>query len=116
MKDLGQIDCGKLRCLGGLFLALAVLSSLGCTVGPRYRKPGAPIKDEWIDAWHPRLRGEPMDPGVWWMAFDDPDLNRMIVAAYEQNLTLRQAGMRVLEARANFGIATGNFFPQTQAL
>ena len=32
----------------------------------------------------------------------------------QQNLTLRQAGFRVLEARLQLAIARGEFFPQTQ--
>src|SRR5439155_462555 len=35
-------------------------------------------------------------------------------SAYRQNLTLRQAGFQVLEARAQQAIAVGNLFPQTQ--
>src|SRR5262249_52335626 len=31
-----------------------------------------------------------------------------------ENLSLRQAGVRVLQARAQLGIALGEFFPQTQ--
>src|SRR5262249_42626806 len=34
--------------------------------------------------------------------------------AYEQNLTLRSAGIRVLEARAQLGIAIGELYPQKQ--
>src|SRR3990167_9863307 len=37
-----------------------------------------------------------------------------MIDAYQQNLTLREAGFRVLAARAQFGIAVGNFFPQQQ--
>ena len=38
----------------------------------------------------------------------------MINTAYEQNLSLRIAGTRVLQARAQQAIAAGNIFPQTQ--
>jgi outer membrane protein TolC len=34
--------------------------------------------------------------------------------AYQENLPLRIAGVRVLEARAQLGFAKGEFFPQTQ--
>ena len=50
----------------------------------------------------------------WWGVFKDPILNDLICTAYHQNLTLREAGFRVLEARAQLGIAVGNIFPQTQ--
>ena len=57
----------------------------------------------------------------WWTVFTDPVLNEsdpvlnyLVQTAYKQNLTLRQAGMRVLQARAQLGYARGNFFPQQQ--
>ena len=50
----------------------------------------------------------------WWTVFQDPVLNRLIVNAYSQNLSLREAGFRVLEARAQLGMTRGNLFPQTQ--
>jgi NodT family efflux transporter outer membrane factor (OMF) lipoprotein len=52
----------------------------------------------------------------WWQTFQDPALDRLIQTAYRQNLTLRVAGMRVLEARAQRGIAVGGLFPQAQAV
>ena len=48
--------------------------------------------------------------------FDDPTLNDLVVDAYRQNLTLREAGFRILAARAQLGIAFGNFFPQSQTM
>jgi outer membrane protein TolC len=36
----------------------------------------------------------------WWTVFNDPRLTRLIELAYQQNLTLQTAGVRVLEARA----------------
>ena len=41
-------------------------------------------------------------------------LDTLICSAYHQNLTLRQAGCRILEARAQLAIAAGNLFPQSQ--
>ena len=41
-------------------------------------------------------------------------LDRLIESARRQNLSLREAGFRVLQARAQLAIATGNLFPQTQ--
>src|SRR5205085_4550974 len=40
----------------------------------------------------------------------------LVCYAYNQNLTLRQAGYRVLQARAQLGIAVGEIFPQSQAM
>jgi NodT family efflux transporter outer membrane factor (OMF) lipoprotein len=51
---------------------------------------------------------------AWWTVFNDPILDSLIQTAYQQNLTLRAAGARILEARALRGIAVGNLFPQEQ--
>jgi NodT family efflux transporter outer membrane factor (OMF) lipoprotein len=104
-------------------LLLAALS--GCTgvqeyfrnglkVGPNYRRPPAPVARQWIDADDVRVRSETADLSAWWTVFDDPVLADLIEAAYRQNLTLRQAGFRVLQARAQRGVTVGNLFPQAQ--
>src|SRR5207244_3760826 len=54
------------------------------------------------------------DLAGWWTVFDDSLLNCLIERAYHENLTLREAGYRILAARAQLGIANGNFFPQIQ--
>jgi NodT family efflux transporter outer membrane factor (OMF) lipoprotein len=46
--------------------------------------------------------------------FDDPQLTELVYSSYQQNLPLREAGLRVLQARAQRGIATGSLFPQSQ--
>lgn len=86
----------------------------GFKVGPNYAKPAAPVAPSWIDAADKRVRSESVDDRHWWTTFHDPILNDLIQNAYQQNLTLREAGYRVLEARAQLGIAVGEMFPQTQ--
>src|SRR3974390_2463515 len=109
-----------------LVAALAMCCS-GCTpvaeyvqngfkVGPTYRKPVAPVASNWIDASDKRVRTESDDLSTWWTVFNDPVLNDLICYAYNQNLTLREAGYRVLQARAQLGIAIGEMFPEAQAM
>ena len=45
---------------------------------------------------------------------NDPALDALVADAYRQNLTLRDAGFRVIQARALLGVSIGNFFPQQQ--
>ena len=52
----------------------------------------------------------------WWETFNDPTLNKLIAEAYAQNLDLQVAGARVLQARAQLGIAFGELYPQSQAI
>jgi NodT family efflux transporter outer membrane factor (OMF) lipoprotein len=105
-------------------VALAILLS-GCTslhdyfhngfkVGPNYHPPGAPIAQQWIDAADPRVQTRSQDLAKWWSVFNDPILNDLMDCAYHQNLTLKAAGMRILEARSQLLITQGSLFPQTQ--
>jgi NodT family efflux transporter outer membrane factor (OMF) lipoprotein len=83
-------------------------------VGPNHRRPCAPVADDWIDGDDQRVLPLPPDHPDWWAVFRDPVVNELVQMALEQNLTLRQAGMRVMQARASRAIAAGNLFPQTQ--
>src|SRR3984957_7628014 len=86
----------------------------GFKVGPNYQKPPAPIAKSWIDAADVRVRTESDDLSRWWTVFNDRILNALICDAYRQNLTLREAGFRVLAARDQLGIGVGELFPQQQ--
>src|SRR5207245_25219 len=88
----------------------------GCKVGPNYAQPQATVARKWIDAGDKRLKPECDDLSQWWKVFKDPALDALICTAYHQNLTLREAGFRILQARAQLGIVRGEFFPQTQNL
>jgi NodT family efflux transporter outer membrane factor (OMF) lipoprotein len=85
-----------------------------CKVGPGYTPPCAPVAGHWIDANDQRVRSSNDDLSGWWTVFGDPLLNDIILRAYNQNLTLREAGYRIMAARAQLGIANGQFFPQLQ--
>src|SRR3974390_2355860 len=86
----------------------------GCMVGPDFSRPPAKVSETWLDAGDPRVKTEPTEYRNWWRVFDDPALDRLIDWAYRENLSLKIAGVRVLEARAQLGIAVGELFPQTQ--
>ena len=86
----------------------------GFKVGPNYCKPAVPVSDEWIEARDTRLSSEPVDLRDWWGVFNDPCLDELVRISYAENLTVRDAGYRVLEARALRQVAVGNLFPQQQ--
>ena len=96
-------------------ITVAGLGLVGCTVGPDYVRPEAGVNPSWLES-APALRDEPAEIREWWTAFDDPVLTGLIHEAYEQNLSLRAAGLRVIQARAARGIAVGEFFPQEQEI
>jgi len=97
------------------FLALFLIT--GCTtLGPDFSTPEAPVAAEWTDIDPGMLSNQPADHPQWWTVFDDPVLNQLVETAQTQNLTLRSAGVRVLQAQAQLGIATGSKYPQVQQL
>lgn len=52
----------------------------------------------------------------WWKTFNDPTLNILIQEAYAQNLDIKSAGLRILQARAALGISESLTLPQIQTL
>ena len=99
--------------LVALIVVIVIIVS-GCRVGPEYLRPAVSVSSNYIDAEDPRLLPEPDPHCAWWVTFSDPALNQLIEATHQQNLTLRAAGMRILEARVRLGVARGNKFPQLQ--
>jgi NodT family efflux transporter outer membrane factor (OMF) lipoprotein len=87
----------------------------GCKVGPEYQRPDAPVKAQWTLTANPPPGAVSAENCAWWTSLNDPVLNDLILSAYRQNLDLRAAGARVLEARAQRNIAAGNLFPQSQS-
>ena len=114
-NPLGGACSNRIRRLS--LLGPVLLSIAGCTaVGPDFATPEAPKSEGWIDADDAgiKLETEALDYSKWWEAFNDPVLNSVVERAYQQNLTLQVAGLRILEARAVLGVAVGAQYPQIQ--
>lgn len=88
-----------------------------CTkVGPDFETPEAKVSNEWAENEDKALPETPFKSDKWWEALNDPALNRLIDEAYKNNYSLQIAGVRILEARAQLGVAIGQTYPQQQAL
>ncbi|MHC4689838.1 MAG: efflux transporter outer membrane subunit [Planctomycetota bacterium] len=103
------------RVLGAITAAVLVMALGGCMVGPDYKRPPVEVNDSWLES-SAAISDEPAEVREWWTSFNDPVLTALVNKAYEQNLTLRAAGLRVIQARAARGIAVGEFFPQEQRI
>jgi NodT family efflux transporter outer membrane factor (OMF) lipoprotein len=96
-----------------LVLSLSLLS--GCAmVGPDFEKPESQLPSEWGKSTDSLKEKSEETPVTWWTLFNDPVLDELIQSAYKQNLSLRVAGLRILEARARLGLVEGNLYPQSQ--
>ncbi len=91
--------------------AVAAFFLSGCAVGPKYRRPEMPVPPA-----HRGVEGQPTRESLadvpWWELFKDPALQGMVREALENNLDLRVAASRVVEARAVAGVAKSFLFPE----
>jgi NodT family efflux transporter outer membrane factor (OMF) lipoprotein len=111
--------------IGALALAGAALLGACKTVGPEYERPAAPWLEEWSGGSLAVATAETREEGrvparpptqEWWTGFNDSVLNALIAEAQRVNPNVRTAGMRIMEARAQLGIAGSALYPQvTQA-
>ncbi|VVD60565.1 Solvent efflux pump outer membrane protein SrpC [Pandoraea morbifera] len=97
-------------------LAACIGSLASCTVGPDYTPPGNALPDRFAgavrlaqrDAFHPGessaqervpSKDAPQTLDTWWTRFHDPALTAVIEQVLAQNLDLRAAMARVVQAR-----------------
>ncbi len=100
----------------------AVLLLGGCTVGPNFVKPKAPVPARWsatalrngtAGASHVTTR-EPATV-TWWSQFHDPLLTSLVRQSAHENLDVREAVLRVREAEAQTQMLSGALWPKLSA-
>ncbi len=116
MRHIYRPD-GYMPALQRVACMLCVLLLCGCIkVGPDFKRPEVEVSANWLESDDQRVSTSAAEYRDWWKIFNDLALDRIIELAYSRNLSLRIAGVRVLEARAQLGIAVGNIYPQNQQL
>jgi NodT family efflux transporter outer membrane factor (OMF) lipoprotein len=104
-------------------LLSALVSALvlpGCTVGPDYRGAPAVAQDSagsktFVRAAHSGTTMTSAPPNQWWLAFDDPQLNELIAAAFAHSPDVRIAQARLRESRAQLDQQNANELPKLSA-
>ncbi len=81
-------------------------------VGPDPTSPNLVLPDSWHTDLVDGMEADAWSPHAWWRTFGDPLLDELIASAERNNLDLRIAESRIREARAAFGIAAADLFPQ----
>ncbi|MDH0749762.1 efflux transporter outer membrane subunit [Pseudomonas sp. GD03842] len=84
--------------LSAVYIALA-----GCAVGPDYQRPTNALSATFhADTLLQQRVGESPAPSLdtWWAGFNDPELNRIVQRALDQNLDLAKSFARIEQARA----------------
>lgn len=103
--------------------AAALLSALvlpGCTVGPDYRGAPAVAQDStgsktFVRAANSGTTITSAPPNEWWLAFNDPQLNEFIAAAFAHSPDVRIAQARLRESRAQLDQQNANELPKLSA-
>jgi NodT family efflux transporter outer membrane factor (OMF) lipoprotein len=100
--------------------AATMLLSACTTVGPDFKPPQVP---SWLANWTggslESLAADRRAPRSgqlqqWWRTFNDPVLESLVAEAQRVNPNVRTAGLRIMEARAQLGIAGSALYPQVQ--
>jgi multidrug efflux system outer membrane protein len=88
----------------------------GCTVGPNYHRPSVQVPQNFrAPDPLPAPQATSLADLKWWEVFKDEKLQDLIRTALVSNYDLRDAVVRVEEARANLGVTRSNQFPQVGA-
>jgi multidrug efflux system outer membrane protein len=105
MKRIGQI----------LVASLLSLMVVGCKVGPNYQRPAADLPQSYRGALPPEIPSTFSASSIaeeqWSAIFQDAALQRLVQEALTNNLDLRIAAQRVLEAQAQLGITRSQQLP-----
>jgi NodT family efflux transporter outer membrane factor (OMF) lipoprotein len=101
-----------------VLICILSLSFSSCTMlGPNFETPETKPPTGWNESENSVFKKPSAEESIeWWKLFNDPVLDELILTAYEQNLSLQTAGLRILESRAQLGLVKGNMYPQTQEM
>ena len=90
-----------------------VLFVVGCTVGPDYQKPEAPVPAAFkeLTGWKPAHPEDDADKGAWWAIYHDPELDQLERMVEVSNQTVKEFEAEYRNAVALVAEARASFFP-----
>lgn len=93
--------------------ALFLFFIVGCTVGPRYSRPTAPVPPAYKEAgaWKQAQPSELALGGDWWTIFHDPQLNALEQQVNVSNQNLKAAEAQFRQARALLRYYRADYYP-----
>jgi multidrug efflux system outer membrane protein len=91
----------------------AALALAGCTVGPNYHRPTVDIPPAYRNT--EQAGAASIADEKWWTVFQDPELQKLIRKALQQNYDVRIAASRILQAQDQVGIARSQQLPSVSA-
>jgi outer membrane protein, multidrug efflux system len=98
--------------MGKLAFFSVIVLLVGCTVGPKYKRPAVDVPTDYRSAMVPQNSpASSLGNENWWQVYQDPVLAQLIHTALRQNYDVRIAASRVLESQAQLGIVRANQLP-----
>jgi NodT family efflux transporter outer membrane factor (OMF) lipoprotein len=104
----------------GRRLGLALIAGLvvivlytGCSVGPNYVKPPAPVPSSYKENvnWKVAQPKDELPRGKWWLIYNDPKLNALMDQVDISNQNIAQAEANFRQAVAQITVARAAYFP-----
>lgn len=93
-----------------LLISLGAFGMASCTLGPDFMRPFT--KAETINSYiNSPENDSAQSMGRWWEDIDDPHLDEYVDQLLSENLQLKQAGERVIQAQTRVRSARGSYYP-----
>src|SRR5260370_11731090 len=106
-------------------LALSILFFTGCTVGPNYAMPSAPVAPPYkkltpenfkdTDGWKQAQPSDATLKGTWWEIFNDPQLRALKEQLNVSNQNIAAAAANFMAARALVRQTRAQYYPTISA-
>ena len=92
---------------------VVLLCAAGCTVGPKYQRPSAPVPAKWevTEPWRESAPKDGMAKGEWWSVFQNEELNVLEKETLDANQTIKVSVARLEQARASAALQIATQFP-----
>jgi len=114
----------RARAIGGGVAALFALLLSGCTVGPNYQRPSAPVPPAYKENggttatvppppgdWKQAQPADDAIRGKWWEVYGDPQLDELEDKVAVSNQTLKAAAEQYLSAREQVKVSRAAYYP-----
>jgi NodT family efflux transporter outer membrane factor (OMF) lipoprotein len=102
--------------LNRLLVLIIAFALVGCAVGPDFFRPDTVLDAS--DRFEADLSDQMSTEGdtyEWWKDIDDPRFSSMVETLLSDNLTIQQAGQRVIQAKEQVSIQEGGLWPGLSA-
>lgn len=97
--------------------ASLIVSLAGCSLAPTYERPPIDVPAHWQTEapWRAAQPADAEPKGPWWQRFNDPQLDKLIAQALQQNQSLKVALSNLEQAQAQTRIARASLLPTVTA-